>query len=198
MPISSSSLGSSALALTLVAGCGYGDCGEDVSTFTLAPAGPGSAALRVHGGTSSRRAFVLAWWSGTALHRGEEPCRLAVYEHASPPDPAQIPVLTRDDPAPTRAGEGRLVIETLLPGLRDGQAFVRRLDGEADTVHEGGEPYEIDLEPMDDEDLANIDVWLTFATCESPQIELELAVRCELCPARAPGAVTAELWWPAP
>jgi hypothetical protein len=186
----------SALALTLLAfGCGYGDCSDDVSDIRLEPAGPGTAAVHVHGSTTSRYAYVNATWFGTAVNRGTEPCRIAVYEHAQEPDAAKIPVLTRDQPAPTAAGEGRQVFESLLPGVRDGHALVRELE----VGNALGDSYDYGdyLEPDDDADLSRLDVWLTIATCEAPALEVNLEIHREVCPARAPGSVEADVWWPA-
>jgi hypothetical protein len=187
---------SSALALTLLAsGCGHGDCSEDVSELPFVPAGPGTVAVHVQGSTPSRYAYIGANWFGTAINRGTEPCRIAVYEHPRAPEAATIPVLTRDQPAPVTAGEGRLVFESLLPGVRDGHALVRELeDGNSlgDSFDFGNH-----IDKDEDSDLARLEVWLTIATCEAPDIEIDLEIRRDVCPARARGSVTADVWWPA-
>ncbi|MBL9100394.1 MAG: hypothetical protein JNL82_05525 [Myxococcales bacterium] len=187
---------SSALALALIApGCGYGDCSDDVTILPFKPSGPGTVAVHVHGSTPARTAYVAASWFGTAINRGTEPCRIAVYEHALEPDPATIPVLTRNQPAPLMAGEGRRVFESLLPGVRDGHTLVRELE-EGNAL---GDDFNFGdyLEPDDDPDLNHIDVWLTVATCEAPDIEVNLEIRRELCPARARGEIAADVWWSA-
>lgn len=178
-------------------GCGAGECGVSVSVLALTPTGPGTAAVHVHGSTPERWAYVAGNWYGHARNLGAEPCRVAVYEHATEPDAASIPILERDAAAPERAGEGRLVFESLLPGARDGVVFVRELDGQTDQLGDG-DPFGDYLEPDDDEDLNRIDVWLTIATCAAPNVAVELEIRREVCPERGRGAVLAEPWWPAP
>lgn len=185
---------SSALACTLLAGgCGYGECSDDVSTIAFTPSGPGTAAARIHGATSSRYAYVAARWSGTAINRASEPCRIAIYEHRGEPEAAQIPVLLRDQAAPATAGEGQLLFESLLPGVRDGHALVRKL--EIDNALGDSFGFGDYLQSDDEEDIDHINVWLTVATCEAPMIEVNLEITPELCPARAPGSVVAEAWW---
>lgn len=54
------------------------------------------------------------------------------------------------------------------------------------------------LEPDDDPDLGRIALWSAEATCEAPQVEVEVEVRRQVCPGTARGSVAAEVWWPRP
>lgn len=142
--------------------------------------------MHVFGSTPSKYQFVMARWLGTAVNRSAEPCRIAFYEHASAPVAESVPVLERDAAAPATTPDGGLLdLESLLVGARPGQQLVRDLDGWY-------------LEPDDDPDLEHIDVWLTIATCDEPQVDVTLEVIGEVCFGyeRPKGNVTAEAWWP--
>ncbi len=185
----------SLLALAVLGMHGCGECTDSTQVLHFAPSGPGSAAAHVHG-ESGRRSYVSAFWYGTAVNRGAEPCRLALYEYSSAPDAAAVPVLTRNEAAPpTTADGGVLVFESLLPGARDGTVFVRKLDDEGlgDTFD-----YGTNLEPAADDVIETMNVWLTVATCADPQIEVDLEITMSLCPERPSGAVAADMWWPTP
>lgn len=179
-------------------GCYFHECVESRRALDFEPQGPGTAAVHVHGSTSSRYQFVSGRWLGTATNHGTEPCRLGFYEHAVEPDPESVPVLERNSAAPaTTADGGRLVFETLLPGARDGRVFVENLDESpfGDDFARGN-----NLEPDDDEDLERIDVWLTIATCDRPELAVTVDVVGEVCVGvqRPKGDVKTEQWWPEP
>lgn len=171
-----------------IGGCHSNECDERRHAFELEPQGPGTAAVHVFGSTPSKYQYVVARWLGTAVNRSAEPCRIAFYEHASAPVAESVPVLERDAAAPaTTADGGQLDLESLLVGARPGQQLVRNLDGWY-------------LEPDDDPDLEHIDVWLTIATCDEPQVDVTLEVIGEVCfgHERPKGDVKAEEWWPDP
>lgn len=86
------------------------------------------------------------------------------------------------------------MFESLLPGVRDGHALVRELK----VGNALGDSYDYGdyLEPDDDADLSRLNVWLTIAT-SSAALEVNLEIHREVCPARAPGSVEADVWWPA-
>jgi hypothetical protein len=189
------------LALVLVSGlsgCYFHECVDRRRALDFEPEGPGTAAVHVHGSTPSRYEYVAARWLGTATNHGAEPCRLGFYEHAAEPDAESVPVLQRNVAAPaTTADGGRLVFETLLPGARDGREFVRSIN----TGQFGDEfAYGTYLEPDDDEDLEHIDVWLTIATCDRPELAVTVDVIGQVCVGvqRPKGDVKTEQWWPEP
>lgn len=184
-----------ALAIGL-AGCHFNECDERRKTVELAPEGPGTAAIHVHGSTPSRYQYVAARWLGTAVNHDTVPCRLGVYEHERAPVAESVPVLDRSTSAPEATADGgRLVFESLLLGARDGRAFVRRIN---QAPFDDEFVYGSYLEPDDDEDLEHIDVWLTIATCDQPEVEVTLDVVGEVCVGyqRPRGDVKTEVWWP--
>lgn len=187
------------VSLALVAAApGCGNCDTRESVFDLRPTGPGTAAVRVHGSTPSPTGYVDGRYLGIARSRGEDPCRLAMYLHEAEPDPDAIPLLVVDDAPPNELPDGgRLTFSTLFPGVRDGRPLVRVLDpARADRLRPLEDPYGEPLERDDDPDLGRIDVWLTFATCAEPDIDIELQIRREVCPSTARGQVRADRWWP--
>lgn len=181
------------------AGCGFGDCVERRSELHFEPQGPGTAAVHVHGSTPSAREYVGARWLGSALNRGDAPCRIAIYAHPTEPMASAGVELDRDEAAPTSLADGgELRFESLLPSPRDGQVLVRQIDASRSDVL--GDPFEHgdDPEPEDDPDLEHIDVWLTINTCADPQVEADLSIIGEICDGgrRTRGDVQADVWWP--
>ncbi len=180
-----------------LAGCNFNECDERRRTLDFEPEGPGTAAVHVHGSTPSRYQYVAARWLGTATNHGAEPCRLGFYAHVAEPDAASVPVLERNASAPaTTADGGTLVFESLLPGARDGRVFVKAINQDpfGDEL-----AYGTYLEREDD-DIERIDVWLTIATCDRPELAVTVEMIAEVCVGaqRPKGDVKIDQWWPEP
>jgi hypothetical protein len=148
-----------AAALTIV-GCG---CAGQRKELDLVIIAPGGAILSIdHDGEASQAAL-----RGVASHRGEMPCRLAIYSHETEPDPSDAPTLVGDAAPPATIGEdGKLVFETILPPPLDGRVRTRELG----LLH-------IDEDNEDD----SLHIWLTIATCEQPNIDITPIITAEIC-----------------
>lgn len=95
-------------------------------------------------------------------------CPAAVYRFETEPDPAELPVITFGDPAPAElSGGGFLLLETVLPPLRDGEELPRMLV-DLPSVHEGDGAFER---------------WIAITTCGDAHVEVELVVDTHSCAA---------------
>ena len=185
--------------LGLSSGC-RGNCKEHVDSFAWALDAPGGAALHVVGSTDVEQEAVFASVTGTARNLGDAPCRVALYRHLAEPRREDLPALDPNVPAPLEIpAAGSLLFETLMPPARDGQAFVREIDSESDEASDGlppEVPQGFDL--SSDSDALTLDVWLTVATCDAPNLELDLRMLTERCwyLVRPHGSVSVEVLWP--
>ena len=163
---SSSPSRSAALALLLLLGPGscaaesVGD-GVDLDLHVDQPGGLGFE-VRV---TGRRRDELYLDLHAGLTNLGADPCHVAVFLHAAEPVPADMPSLT-GPPAPVIA-DAQLMFETVLAPPSGGREFTRRLDFApliVEALEASGERRR----------------WLTIATCEAPDLQVELTLGLHL------------------
>ena len=101
-------------------------------------------------------------------HSLDVECPAAIYRFETEPDPAELPVITFADPAPSElSGGGFLLLETVLPPLRDGEDLPRMLV-DLPSVHEGDGAFER---------------WIAITTCGEAHVEVDVVVDTYACAA---------------
>lgn len=149
---------SGALALLLAsAGC-FADFAEDDALVDLHLVQPGGLGFELRAtGRSKDELYVTL--NGYLTNLGTEPCHVAIFLHTTEAVREDIPALT-GPPAPAVA-DAQLMFETVLAPPNEGREFTRDLD------------Y-LSLFPEKLARDGELRRWLTIATCEAPDLQIEL------------------------
>lgn len=179
------SVGVAVAVLAALTGCAYDNCDAQRHPMRLDLLGDKGAAIAVFGDTDGRSESVFATVRARIVNRGDQPCRVAFHRDTEVAIAVHTP-------------EGLPFFETVVPGARDGQMFVRFVDAASETRLEPGSELEPFGLPVQEDPFAEtIATALQIVVCPEADLQVDVQFDTEVCgpPGRLEGTFDVQRLW---